>query len=264
MPRRLPAPAAPPIRPCKVCGGAAPLYGVVDFNKHCAEGRGVKLPAAGQAVYYRRCAACGFLFSDYFDDWSDAEFLEHIYNPGYAQIDPDYSETRPADNARMVAALFGALKDTLSVLDFGGGNGRFAALLRDDHGFADCTTYEKLNPEFAAPPQRRFALITCFETLEHVPDPVACAGAIAGCLAEEGLVLMSTLLQPAHFDSLGLSWWYVGPRNGHISIHSPRSLPLLWQTQGWRFTSLGRDFHIACRGRLPAFAHDITQRVRPR
>ena len=60
--------------------------------------------------------------------------------------------------------------------------------------------------------------MTCFETLEHLPDPLDGIAKIVECVAEPGAVFYSTLTQPDDFDKQGVSWWYVGPRNGHISI----------------------------------------------
>ncbi|HEY3678832.1 MAG TPA: class I SAM-dependent methyltransferase, partial [Bradyrhizobium sp.] len=57
---------------CKICGGEASLYGVVDFHKSCNPA--LRTPVAGVPVYYRRCATCGFLFTDAFDDWDHNAF----------------------------------------------------------------------------------------------------------------------------------------------------------------------------------------------
>lgn len=255
MAMRIPGCASPPARPCKVCDAPAALFGVVDFSKNCDEANGTKIPLSGHAIYYRRCSSCGFLFTDYFDDWSTAEFEEHIYNSGYAQVDPEYASVRPSANARLIAGLFGAQKDAISVLDFGGGNGQLAADLRAS-GFAMCATYDPLNPQYDTMPDRKYNLVTCFETLEHTPDPVGFVRAIAGCLEDEGLVLFSTVVQPANFDTLGLSWWYVGPRNGHISIHSPQSLRQLWSAQGYTVMSHNQNIHVAFR-KVPGFAEKI-------
>jgi len=56
--------------PCKICGEPAPLYGTVEFNRNCEIPGGVKLPPSGTPLRYRRCNACGFLFTDAFDRWS--------------------------------------------------------------------------------------------------------------------------------------------------------------------------------------------------
>ena len=96
--------------PCKICGGAAPLYGVVDFNRNREIPNGVKLALSGTPIYYRRCAQCKFLFTDAFDDWSIEQFKTHIYNDDYELVDADYRSLRPRANADVVARLWGAIK----------------------------------------------------------------------------------------------------------------------------------------------------------
>ena len=56
---------------CKICGGAAPLYGVVDFNKSCQEAVRPKAVARRACRSITdSCANCAFVFTDAFDDWS--------------------------------------------------------------------------------------------------------------------------------------------------------------------------------------------------
>ena len=103
--------------PCKICGEPAPVFGTVDFNRTCDIAGGVKLPPSGTPVRYRRCPACGFLFTDAFDRWSHDDFRAHIYNEDYAAVDPEYAEARPRNNAAAVIALFGARRSEPRVLD---------------------------------------------------------------------------------------------------------------------------------------------------
>jgi SAM-dependent methyltransferase len=251
-------PASPQAKACKICGADAALYGVIDFNRSCEEARGRYLPLSGIAVYYRRCGACGLLFTDCFDDWSDADFQRHIYNGDYAVIDPDYAERRPTSNAALLAQLFGNDKGRLRVLDYGGGSGKVASLLRGN-GFLATETYDPFTPEFARLPDGKFELVTCFETLEHLPDPKRGAAAIASRLAEPGLVLFSTLVQPADFDKQKMNWWYIGPRNGHISLFSRQALTALWQQHGFAIGSFNDDLHVAFRT-MPDFASHLLRR----
>ena len=106
------------------------MYGTVDFNRNCDIEGGVKLPPSGTLVRYRRCNACGFLFTDAFDRWSQEDFKTHIYNEGYGAVDPEYAESRPRNNAAAVLALFGAHRNERRVLDYGGGNHALCAQLR--------------------------------------------------------------------------------------------------------------------------------------
>jgi hypothetical protein len=71
-------PVSAALVPCKICGEPAPLYGTVDFNRNCEIEGGTRLPPSGTLVRYRRCRACGFLFTDAFDRWSHDDFRTHI------------------------------------------------------------------------------------------------------------------------------------------------------------------------------------------
>src|SRR6202044_3599068 len=161
---------------CKICGGAAPLYGVVDFNKSCEEPNGLKLSLTGVPVYYRRCANCHFVFTDAFDDWSAEELKTHIYNDDYRMVDPDYKTTRPRGNAEFCPVL-------------------------QESGFPVAETFDPMVPEFSRRPDGKFDLVTSFETLEHLPDPMACIASLLESAADPGVVLFTTLVQPAEFDN---------------------------------------------------------------
>ncbi|MGB7257859.1 MAG: class I SAM-dependent methyltransferase [Pseudolabrys sp.] len=245
-------PAATAPTPCKICGAPAPQIGVVDFNRNCDIPNSTRLPPSGTLVHYRQCSSCGFMFTDSFDDWSQSDFKAHIYNDDYLGVDPDYVSVRPRGNAAAVQQLFGAQKADVRLLDYGGGNDVLCADLRAA-GFAVAQTYDPFVADFARRPEGKFNLITCFETLEHMPDPMSGIADILASLDEPGLVLFSTLLQPQDIDRLGLSWWYVGPRNGHVSLFSRKALGLAWERHGYRVVSLNDNAHIAFRT-LPLFA----------
>jgi hypothetical protein len=244
--------SAAPI-PCKICGGAAALYGVVDFHKSCAEAQGRRLPLSGVPIYYRRCATCEFVFTDAFDGWSDEQFKAHIYNDDYLAVDPDYESSRPRSNADVVAQLWGPYRDETRVLDYGGGNDVFCTALRAN-GFV-AVTYDPMTPQHARRPDGKFDLVTCFETLEHLPDPVAGIASLLEYVAEPGIVFFTTLTQPADFNSHGLNWWYVGPRNGHISVFSRQALTRAFARHGYKVASHSDILHFAFHTLPPFLAH---------
>jgi 2-polyprenyl-3-methyl-5-hydroxy-6-metoxy-1,4-benzoquinol methylase len=243
-------PVSPEPISCKICDSGAGLYGVVDFHKSCNVD--LHVPVSGVPIYYRRCAACGFLFTDAFDDWSEDQFRTHIYNDGYHAFDPDYQTRRPSSNAKLVEQLWSQHKTGMRVLDFGGGNDVFCTSLRAS-GFPVAITYDPMVPEHATRPEGKFDLVTCFETLEHLPDPIAGIARIAECVSEPGAVFYSTMTQPADFDNRGLSWWYVGPRNGHISIFTRQALSAAWARHGFKNASLNDGTHIAFRSMPPGW-----------
>ena len=209
-------------------------------------------------VYYRRCGRCGFLFTEAFDDWTTEEFSEHIYNEEYLLIDFEYRFDRPAANAARLIELFGKQCKTLSLLDYGCGNGVMIDQLRKA-GFADCEGYDPISPDFSRKPDRRFNIIASIETLEHVPNPAKFVEDVDTFSDDRSIILFTTLVQPKNFDEIGLNWWYVAPRSGHISLHSKTSLTRLWNDRGFTVMSNGDNFHIAFRT-IPDFAKHL---IRP-
>jgi len=246
---------APGPRKCKICGELAPAFGELDFNRSCLETAGKALPRSGVMVTYNQCPKCQFLFSSAFDSWSANDFIAEIYNDKYAEVDPDYAIARPAANAAFVYRTFLRRHSDLTVLDYGSGNGTLAKLLRE-LGFRSAESYDPLVAEFSARPNHKFAVVASFETLEHTPDPLAAIGEISALVDDPGIVVFSTMVQPADFAAQGLNWWYVGPRNGHISIFSRKSLTAAWRSFGFTVGSFNDNFHVAFR-RVPDFAKHL-------
>lgn len=245
--------ANPNPTPCKVCATPSPLYGVVDFHKSCLEAYGKRLSLAGVPVYYRRCPRCLFLFTEAFDLWPDQAFLDHIYNADYIRVDPEFADIRPANNASLIASTFEPFCSAIRLLDFGGGNGRLSELLQA-RGFT-AETYDPFASQRQRP-EERFDLVTCFEVLEHTPTPAATVAQLNQMLAPQGAILFSTLVQPQNIDSLGMSWWYIAPRNGHVSLYSTHALAHLFAAHGLRVASFSEGIHLAYRT-IPAFCRQL-------
>lgn len=231
--------------PCKCCGTPASLYGLLDFNKNCEIYRNNALDISGVPIYYHRCPECGFIFTTALDHFSKADFERHVYNDQYPLIDPDYQESRPRHNAKVVAHLLSQARPA-RVLDYGGGNGTLAELLRQA-GFSDVTTYDPFVPRFDSKPDGLFDCVICFEVLEHSTDPSRTLREIAELLTDTGIILISTLLQPGDIDRQGLAWWYAAPRNAHVSLYSSASLEKLARSAGFQVHSLDQSYHALVR-----------------
>ncbi len=239
---------------CKCCGAAARLYGVCDFAKMGRERFGEFLPRSGIPIYYYRCGSCGFIFTTQFDEATHDELKRHIYNDEYVRaVDLDYSSSRPETNAKLVTGLFEQHKDSISILDYGGGNGLLAKHLRES-GFSNVETYDPFCEEFATPPEGKFNVVLSFEVVEHVPNPLKTFQDMLTFLdVQRGVLLFTTLLSPANIDSFKVGWWYIAPRNGHFSIHTSRSLGLVLRKCGLVGTSADKGLHCAFR-EIPDFA----------
>ncbi|WP_153102091.1 class I SAM-dependent methyltransferase [Paraburkholderia hayleyella] len=227
---------------CKVCGNATALYGVADFNKTCAEHWGRYFPLLGVPIYYHQCSHCGLVFTRAFDHWSNDQFREHIYNDDYVLVDPDYVDERPR-------ALAGVMQDfvrqapPLALLDYGGGNGKMATLLAEQ-GLNAQSWDPVANEGHDLPPLAAFDLVSAFEVMEHTPDPLKTAGEALGFLRENGALLFSTLTID-HLPPQAIHFWYIAPRNGHISIHTNRSLEIMFGTFGYRVHHFSNLYHLA-------------------
>src|SRR5215469_12401355 len=109
-------------QPCKLCGGFSPPFDSVDFYKYCSPTNPFAFGFAGITADYRRCQDCGFIFTDFFDDWTPAEFATYVYNADYPRIDSEYADIRPGNVAAQVAERLGAWRD-IDILDYGSGSG---------------------------------------------------------------------------------------------------------------------------------------------
>jgi len=103
----------------------------------------------------------------------------------------------------------------------------------------------------------RFNLITAFEVFEHVPDTNKLILQLKSLLKDEGIILFSTLLSDGNISpNQRIHWWYVSPRNGHISLFSKTSLNLLAQKHGLLVGSFNPGMHVLFR-KIPEWSAHI-------
>jgi hypothetical protein len=131
----------------------------------------------------------------------------------------------------MLANLFGerfAFAREIRILDYGSGSGVFERALRSQ-GF-DVTSYDPFS--HPSRPEGKFELITCFEVMEHAPDPIRLLDDMVSLKTDDGAIVFSTGVQPVDIETLRARWWYIAPRNGHVSIFSEESLSILANKRG--------------------------------
>jgi len=214
--------AALDVPECKVCTGRSIAFDVVDFNKTCSTNY-YPFGFSGIQVAYYQCQTCGFVFSNFFDDWTTEEFSQFVYNADYRLVDGEYAEIRPTRLADHVAPLLAQHRGS-RILDYGSGSGVFAEQLRA-HEFAAVEGYDPFSSP--ARPSGRFDIITCFETIEHSPSPREAIRDLQSFIAPGGCIIFSTGIQPANIEEVRANWWYIAPRNGHVSIYTLPALASL-------------------------------------
>jgi len=234
---------------CKICGASTHLFDVVDFARTCSHPRHpTKLAAI--PVYYLRCERCSFIFTTFCDSFTARQWTAYVYNAEYyLTLDPDYADVRPRGNCIAVDCLLSAHKDEVIGLDYGGGNGKTAALLREVGYRYD--TYDPFGVSLLTDGfVERYNFCSAFEVAEHSHDPVNFLGEIVRLASKSKLaVLVGThVVDDISVAGLGLGWWYAAPRNGHISLYSKRSLQELARRFDLRCTTFSRTTHLFTRG----------------
>jgi len=232
-----------PEAPCKICGGTAFPFDVVDFNKSCVD----SLYPQGLCiipVIYRICSQCQFIFTDFFDDYTGEQWRRYIYNDYYFKLDPDYLDVRPRQNARDLIAFLTGKKNSTTGLDYGGGNGLTAALMRENgwnFSSYDPFDYSDMPPELIG----HYNFCLAIEVFEHSPDPVNTLRDIVEKSSSGQLMIwISTGMNDDKVsEKTRLTWPYAAPRNGHISLYSRKSMRILAGKFGLTFTSVRSSSH---------------------
>jgi 2-polyprenyl-6-hydroxyphenyl methylase/3-demethylubiquinone-9 3-methyltransferase len=237
---------------CKCCGGATSFFAGYDFARTCEDQKSPVFARTGIDIPYYRCSSCGFVFTPYFDGWTKETFAQRIYNSEYILADPGFAAERPKYMAEQLSALLAPVPSDIRILDYGGGEGRLIQELKL-HGFEGG---ESFDPFFSdgTRPQGPFDLVTAFEVAEHTADPILLFEDALSFLTEQGVLLFTTALQDRKTDR---DWWYIAPRNGHISIHSYASLQRLATAVSATCLSLDDNLHMFYRERQSAIARQI-------
>ncbi len=236
---------------CQCCGGKVKQFARLDSNRSCEDGVRPVFPPSGKTLCYLRCIGCGFIFTTDLNALSDAEMAVIIYNADYVRVDPDLLEARPRFLSGRIAENLQAVSVHPRGLDYGGGNGLFATLMRE-RGF-DITCYDPYFSD-ATIPSSQFDLVTAFEVMEHSRDPRGTLSAMLELLAEQGAILFTTTLQPR---AVTPDWWYIAPRNGHVSLFTETSLIALASSCGAHHLALNDHSHLAWREARSAMARAL-------
>jgi SAM-dependent methyltransferase len=215
---------------CKIC--SAPTR--IAFSLPHSKLTGQPIPDAPDDCPYYECTRCKFLFCTQHDSTDPVALYDDDY---WANQDPDW-HGRVNQTLRLVLlSNYLLCKDpsTASVLDYGCGMGCFVESARRDLQMQAFGT-DPIRPKFGLEwfvPQPRVAgydIVVACEVIEHLDRPMASFAAIARALQRPGVFAFQT----AYYDpaSCNRDWWYLGPANGHISLHSARSLEVAAQQLG--------------------------------
>ena len=230
---------------CKCCGSIAPILGTVDFAKTCMDRLGAAVFEKTEClVPYHKCSKCGFIFTNFADEWPDNTISQMIYNDDYGKADGvmpgweagenDPRQTISYKNGLKLINNLGITGDQgLQVLDYGaGGNPGSTGLCFEDKGF-DLTSYEPyLRDGVTQLKYDKYDLIYSIEVFEHVINLTNLCDFMARHLSDRGLMYVQTLIHPHPAGEDILESWYIAPRNGHFSIFTFPAIFLLFKRVG--------------------------------
>jgi len=215
---------------CKICESTAIPFDMVDLLKQCETPFYPDTPSLIPVIYHR-CTTCGFIFTTYFDEFSGEMWRKHIYNSDYIKVDPEYLDARPKRNSFFIDTLLSAKKTSVIGIDYGGGNGVTAEILRglgyEYDSYDPYGTSSMDNTKIGS-----YNFCSAIEVLEHAPDPVGLMADLVGLANHDRLIVLigTCTSDRAVTNGQRLSWWYAAPRNGHISLFSENSLSILAKT----------------------------------
>jgi hypothetical protein len=205
-----------------------------------------ELPLLGRPTKYFDCPHCGYLQTE------TPYWLEEAYAQPINDCDTGIMSRNRLNVGRVIMTLLAYRRLHGTVIDHAGGYGILVRLLRDagvEARWRDKYCTNLLARGFEAGPSDKSDLLTAFEVLEHMIEPVE---EIKAMLNQSAIVLVSTELL-AEQSEPSPDWWYLGPEHGqHIGFFRPQTLGWIAKKLGCSFASDGLSIHIFSRDPVPA------------
>jgi hypothetical protein len=193
---------------------------------------------------YERCPSCGMVMA------LAPTWLDDAYSAPITRLDIGLLDRCLLMANVTCAVLRSARLRRGSFLDWAGGYGAFTRIMRDrgyDFAHWDPMTENVFAGGHDMPPggNARFDLVTGFEVLEHLVNPIE---ELAEVAASTDRLLMTTQVLPVPAPR-PQDWWYYTLETGqHVTLFTPRSLQEFARRLGYDGVVTGSFLHLFHRG----------------
>lgn len=196
---------------CKLCGETSYFYDKA-------------LLLEKYVVNYYRCPRCGFVQTEN-PYWLSEAYSDAIADSDIGLIARNINLSSTVDNILKI------LNPSLKLLDYGGGYGMFVRMMRDK-GW-DFEWYDEYCQNLFAKghemKQKHYDAVTCFELLEHLPNPME---SFCKLFSLSDTLICTTELLPLHPPKIK-DWWYYATETGqHIAFYTRESLQVIAEKFG--------------------------------
>jgi len=215
---------------CKICGSETyKIFNAELLNKY--------------NVAYFQCKNCGFAQTE------KPYWLQEAYESPINLSDTGviYRSERMSKITTSLITLFFNTKGTF--LDYAGGLGVFTRQMRDigfDYYWHDPYTKNELSRGFEGSLDKKYEVVTTFESFEHFENPL---DEVEKILKFTDTIILTTDLisnpAPAHSQ-----WWYYGSEHGqHIAFHSKGSFKVMAKKFGLNYHN-AMNVHILTKKKI--------------
>jgi hypothetical protein len=196
-------------------------------------------------VFYYKCPDCGLIFTQK-PYWTEEAYKSVIIDADTGILTRNIIFSRIT---ALIALITGNRKTR--ILDFAGGYGLMTRLLRDIG--LDCYWTDPYSQNIFAKGYTagngRYGIVTAFEFLEHIQNPVKTIQEIISKYQAKILIFSTTL----HNGNPPLDWWYFVPEGGqHVVFYTKKSLQILARENGLKLSTNNINLHIMSRYPIPS------------
>lgn len=205
-------------------------------------------------IAYFNCKKCGFLQTEE-PYWLGEAYEEPINRSDTGILARNIWLSKVTSS--MISSFFDPKK---RFLDYAGGYGILTRLMRDrgfDYYWNDPFTENLFARGFELEDNLgRFELITAFECLEHLKDPLS---DIQRMLTYSDNILFSTEVLPSSIPAPE-DWWYYGLEHGqHVSFYQKRTLAFIAEKMGFHLNSHG-TVHLFTKKKINSHVYELAVR----